>query len=561
MLFEPRWYQIEAVDKTISYIEKNPENHPLIICPTGSGKSHIIAMLCEHYKDKKILVVSHVKEILEQNLEKMEELIGTEQVGVFSAGMKRKEITKRVTIAGIQSIYLHDDLFDDTDFIIVDEAHKIPTNNNGMYLKLFGNFLNCNIIGLTATGFRLGSGYLHKGEGRLFDAISYEVDLVKLIQQKFLSPLVTKNANNKLDTGKLPVKAGDFSESEMSKRFDKYHTTNKIIEELGLYKEVYKHWIIFAIDIEHATHIHQALLSVGIPAELVHSKRSAVKNEYAIFAYQKGLTQCLVSVEKMTTGFDAPDTDLIALVRPTWSPVLHVQMIGRGLRIAEGKKHCLVLDFAGNLDRLGPINDVHVPQPGKKGKSTREAPIKTCPECNTHVPAAARKCYICQYEFPAQEAVALSKVASEQVAIRSKGARSASDSSAGEKENGTWYDVTKTTYSYYVTLAGKATFKITYRCSLRNIFEYVAVGREGYAGQLATRWWNKHTKWRRHLQYKPPNFPLKAVERANKGELREVKRIYAKKNGGYTNVADYEFREGCWNSSGNVWVDAEDVNT
>lgn len=522
MNFKPRYYQTDAVQDTCTYLEKHPKNHPLIVGPPGAGKSYILAMLSTLFKGR-ILVVSHVKEILEQDLSKLEELL-EEPVGVYSAGMKRREHINRVTVAGVQSVYRNAELFKDVRYVIVDEAHKIPKSGDGMYRQLFQTLGECTVVGLTATPYRLGSGYLHKGKNKLFDDISYEVDIVRLIKEGFLSPLLTKNANVVLDTKKLKVKAGDFSEKDMARRFDKFSTTNAIVEELTTYRQLYKHWLLFAISIEHAIHLRDALSSAGIATAAVHSQQSIAENEYAIWAYQHGVIQCLISIEKMTTGFDSPHTDLIAIVRPTQSPVVHVQMIGRGLRIDISSDHCLILDFAGNLDRLGPINEVYIKEPGKKG--TGEAPIKACPECNTHVPAGANKCYVCGYEFPKKESSHLSSVATSSQAVQTK---------SSSASHGKWLTVSSVVYIYYTGKKGTS-LQVRYSCGLRTVSEWFAFGRKGFGGKIAANWWNKHTLWKQHPEYKIPKWSKQAAIRATKGELREPKRIYVETERGYSKI-------------------------
>lgn len=526
--FIPRYYQVEAVQATLDYIAKDVNKHPLIECPTGSGKSHIIAMLCQQLENK-VLVLSHVKEILEQDIEKLEELLD-EEIGVYSAGLGRKDIDKNITVGGIQSIYKNIDLFEDIEYIIIDEAHTIPKEDQSMYRKVISALSHCVVIGLTATPFRLSGGYLHKGEDKLFNDIVYRIDVVRLIKEGYLCPLITKNADKLLDTDKVRLHAGDFSSKDMSKKFDKFDTTNAIVEELTIYRRLYKHWLLFAIDIEHAEHIKEALIAVGITADVMHSKRTNIENEYAKWEYKNKNIQCLISVAKLTTGFDAPHTDLIALVRPTKSPVLHVQMIGRGLRIHEGKQHCLILDFAGNIERLGPINDVFIKEPGKKQEREGKAPIKTCPECNTHVPAVAKKCYICDYEFPQKESKDLCYKASTKQAVSER-----------KESQQQWFNVDRVSYSFHSGPRGTS-LRVKYLCGLRQFSEWFAIGRDNYGGTKAAQWWTMVSKWRCHPEYRIPKTVKEAVKRAQNGELYEPKRIYVEPDGAYFKVKSHFYK-------------------
>lgn len=528
-----RWYQVEAISACMDYLRDNPGLNPLIVCPTGSGKSVIIAKIAElidgiveRDPNAVILVVSHVREILEQDAEELEGLLGADRVGVYSSGLKRRE-RRQVTVAGIQSIHRKAHLFDKATHIIVDEAHLIPPDGEGMYLSLFAELEHASIIGLTATPFRLGTGYLHKGKKKLFDELVYDVDIVKLIQQGYLSPLLTKGSKNELSTNGIKKVAGEFSTKQMEEKYDKYEKTRDIVGELLQYKEERKSWLLFAIGIEHAEHIAEQLRKQGVVAEAVHSNLDGTVRKEFIHNFKLGRIQCLVSVATLTTGFNHPAVDLIGLIRPTNSPVLHVQMIGRGLRIAEGKENCLVLDFAGNIMRLGPINDVHVPIKGKGGKGV--APVKCCPDCETHVPASATKCYICGHVFPINKERKLSTRAYEMEAIRNK-----------KTVEPAWQEVKSVRYQKHFGAKGES-LKITYVCGMRMFNEWVAIGRGGRAGYMADHFWTYRTRFGKHEGYWPPKTVDEAIMRANKGELNAPIRILIKEDGKYPSIGRYIF--------------------
>jgi len=526
-----RWYQVEAIAACIDYLEENPGKHPLIVCPTGSGKSVIIAKIAEVIEriqerepDAVILVVSHVKEIIDQDAKALEALLPG-RVGVYSSGMKRKE-RKSITVAGVQSIYRKPYLFRKATHIIVDEAHLIPPDGEGMYQTLFEELCNAVVIGLTATPFRLGSGYLHTGNKRLFDELVYEVDIVKLIQQGYLSPLLTKGSTQELSVEGITTVAGEFNTKQMEETFDKFEKTNAIVEEMVQYKETRKSWLVFAIGISHAEHIAEELNKHGVIAKAVHSKLSGEVRDRYVRQFKAGHIQALVSVATLTTGFDHPAVDMIALVRPTNSPVLHVQMIGRGLRIAEEKENCLVLDFAGNIMRLGPINDVHI---AEKGKKKGVAPIKTCPSCQTHVPASARACYICGHEFKIDTEKKLTTQAHEVEAIKtSKGPSSA------------WHDVTQVLYTKHFGAKGTS-LKVTYRCGMRMFNEWLAIGRGGRGGYMADHWWTYRSRFAKHPEYWPPTDVDIALKRIKRGELNEPTRILVEEDGKYPRIERSEF--------------------
>jgi DNA repair protein RadD len=228
--------------------------------------------------------------------------------------------------------------------------------------------------------------------------------------------------------------------------------------------------------------------------------------------------QALVSVETLTTGFDAPNVDLIALMRPTMSPVLHVQMIGRGLRKAEGKENCLVLDYAGNVERLGPVNKVKAPKPGIK-KGTGEAPTKVCPECDEIVHMAATVCPACHYEFPINHKLTPSAALVE--IIQTKFINR--------------FEVDWVQYMAYDARSGRC-IRVDYKCGLRTFNEYVMIEGSNFALHKAKHWWKV-----RHPD--PSTIPPSTVEEALTGLMikgfRKPTALIVDESGKYPQIKQY----------------------
>jgi len=520
-----RPYQVDAAFDMLTYIQDNPGKRPLVVFPTGAGKSYTIArvaeLLCSAYAqgdEPTVLVVSHNKEIVEQDVAALETLLG-EEVGVYSNGLS-KRTRRRITVGTIGSVYKKPHLFSTVKFIIVDEAHLIPPEGTGQYRTLFDALPQATVAGFTATPFRLGTGYLHTGDNKIFDAIVHEVDIVELIKKGYLSKLHTQGSDNEFDVKGIKKVAGEFSASQLEGMEDLYIKTEAALQEMLPYKASRKKWLLFAISIEHCEFIERRLVELGIRAASVHSKIPATDRTERFFAHRSGNLQALVNVAVATTGYDNPAIDLVALLRPTASPVLHVQMIGRGLRVADGKENCLVLDFAGNIERLGPINDVHVAE--KKKGERGEPPVKKCPQCKTHNIAASRKCYVCGYEFPVVRGKNVTHEASKKAVIK-------------QQLEPQWYDVTEVTYNLHAGAKGLS-LRVDYRCNFRTITEYLAFGRSGFAQANAEHWWEWRTKFKSHPQYYTPQEPHDAVKRANNGELREPVRILVDENGKYPNI-------------------------
>lgn len=401
----PRYYQSDSAEEALKSILV-PTNHPICAIPTGAGKTIIIALIIVEYlkrnPDKNILVVSHVKEILQQNYDTLVSELD-ENIGLYSAGLGRKD-TDRVTVVGIQSGRNNVKAFKDVGLIIIDECHLVSEWDQGTYRKFLSCF-DCNYIGLTATPFR-ASGYIHLSKEALFteichDLTSYE-NFNKLVEEGYLTKLYSKGTDLKMKIPKgVGTVAGDYVNNDLDILFNNESITESAVKEISslLKKGYYKKVLIFCINIEHAESVSQCLNDYDISTDFVHSKMDDDRVEI-LSQFKSGILTCLTNVNVLTTGLDVPDIDMIVLLRPTKSLSLYCQMVGRGLRIAEGKDHCLVLDFAENVSRLGPVNDLNIDQKGKPEPGgeppTKECPIKKC-KCLNHI--KAEYCIACGYKF------------------------------------------------------------------------------------------------------------------------------------------------------------------
>jgi DNA repair protein RadD len=472
-----RWYQEEAPTALIQGIETSPDVHPIAVVPTGAGKTIIACELVNQYlsihPDKDVLILSHVEEILEQNWNALNNYFGYE-VGLYSAGLGSRTI-KKITVAGIQSVYRKAKSFQKVGLVIVDECHLVTTRGEGMYRSFLKALPNAQYAGLTATHFRLGHGYIHEGDGALFNEKVYDLSSVenfnRLVSEGFLSKLISKATENELDVDGLKTRMGDYITDEMSKKFDTKEITSKAVEEIIRYGQNYKKWLVFAIDIEHAEHIQAEFAKQGYNLACVHSKMESDRKEIIKAMKTSNEYRGVVNVNVLTTGFDVPDIDLIAILRPTQSPVIHVQTVGRGLRVAPNKDHCLVLDFAGNTERLGPINDVLVKKPGK-GKKKEGAPVKKCPVCKVYCHPKTKVCDVCGHEFKFKVKL-----------------RGHSTTAAIVKPNTIdWVDIDRVKYSRHEKPGKPTSLKVTYDCGGTYFAEWICIDHGGYPGDKARKW-------------------------------------------------------------------------
>ena len=491
--------------------------NPVLALPTGAGKSYIIAEIIKQCRDKwgvDALVLSHVKEIIKQDYESLKKF--NMGVTIYSAGLGSKVISE-VTVAGIQSAYRKPELFKRFKLVIVDEAHLISPKDASMYQKFFEAIGDCIIIGLTATPYRLGTGYIYEGEKRIFDYLSYDLtsreNFNKLVEDGYLCKLVTKGTKTKLSTEGVRTTAGDFNDKDLSAANDKEVITNAAIKEICSVAQDRKKWLLFAIDIEHAEHIAEGLMRMGIKTNIVHS-RMEMDRDKVIQDFKDGKYRAIVNVNVLTTGFDDPDIDLIGILRPTKSPVLHVQTIGRGLRVSPGKSDCLVLDFAGNTARLGPINDIVIVKK-KKGQKQDKPVMKECPECGEYVWPAVRICPDCGFKFEFESDLE-SKYS--ELEVVTKGAQ--------------WFDVADVFYEVHTKRNSPDTMKVIYNCGIRNFREWICVEHKGYAKTRADHW----------IKFRGGN-PVDKADEAVLGAvfLRKPSRILIDSKGKYPVIKDCKF--------------------
>ena len=392
---ELRDYQQAAVEAVYGHLRERDDN-PLVVIPTGGGKTPVIASICRDAValwQGRVLVLAHVKELLEQAVGKLDAMAPGLGVGVYSAGLGRRELEHPVTVAGIQSIWQRAGELGPVDLVIVDEAHLIPPDDGeGMYRQFLADAKLVNplmrVIGLTATPFRMRTGMICSPEG-ILNHVCYEVSVGQLIERGFLSALRSKAGKVKVDMSDLKIRCGEFVASEVEQAFDTDEVVESACAEIAAETRSRRSTLIFAAGIAHGRHVvHELRERHGIECGWIDGTTPARERESTIERFRSGELRCLANVNVLTTGFDAPNVDCVALLRPTASPGLYYQMVGRGFRLAPGKEDCLVLDFGGNVMRHGPVDDLQMRDRNPNG---RPAPMKECPGCNTLVPTATRE--------------------------------------------------------------------------------------------------------------------------------------------------------------------------
>ncbi|MEC7729304.1 MAG: DEAD/DEAH box helicase [Pseudomonadota bacterium] len=385
--FKLRPYQREAVDATLAHFRKTDES-AVIVLPTGAGKSLVIAELARLAK-RKILVVTHVKELVEQNHAKYQSygLTG----GVFSAGLKRKESHHQVTFASVQSVSANLDQFrDEYSLVIIDECHRVSGEETSQYQRIIELLRQQNdslkVLGLTATPYRLAMGWIYRyhyrgfvrGEDdKPFQYCIYELPLNYMINRGYLTrPELVNAAVAQYDFSALPQdRFGEYAERDVNQLLSKHkRVTRAIIEQVVELAAERQGVMIFAATVEHAREVagylpeHETALITGAT--------DLKDRDLLIQRFKQRQLKYLVNVSVLTTGFDAPHVDFIAILRPTQSVSLYQQIVGRGLRLDEGKQDCLVIDYAGNHVNL------HHPEVGEPKPNPDSEPVQVfCPGC------------------------------------------------------------------------------------------------------------------------------------------------------------------------------------
>lgn len=419
-MYKLRQYQLEAVESTVTHF-RNTNDPAVIVLPTGAGKSLVIAEIARIAR-RKILVLTHVKELIEQNHQKFHDYAERAGIksGVFSAGLNRKETEHQVTFASVQSVARNLDQFaHEYSLVVIDECHRVShfeeqpkTNLGNQYSQIVSQLKSHNpelkILGLTATPFRLGLGWIYQhhyhgfvrsSQPTPFKKCIYELPLSYMIKNGFLTPpKLIDAAVEQYDFSALKSnKFGEFDDAEVNELLGKYpRVTEGIVEQIQLLaagneNEVERKGVmIFAATVKHAKEIVGYLESknetAGLAKEqsvddvskvaLITAKTKNDERARLISEFKAQKIKYLVNVSVLTTGFDAPHVDLIAILRPTQSVSLYQQIVGRGLRLAEGKQDCLVIDYAGN-----GINIFH-PEVGEKKPDSRSELVQVfCPSC------------------------------------------------------------------------------------------------------------------------------------------------------------------------------------
>ncbi len=534
MSIQPRDYQDRAIEALIRYFDHKSGN-PLVIAPTGSGKSVIIGALCHRilttWPEQRLMILSHVKELLEQNFGKIKAFWPEASAGLYCAGLGEKRSRDPITVASIQSVYRKPHIFGWRDLLLIDEAHLLSPESDSMYQAFIAGLKEINprlkVIGFTATAYRLKTGMLHEGPNRLFTDIAIEITLDELLQAGHIAPLVSKSSVIQADLSTVGDVAGEYNSRDMEAAMDKEALTKAALDEVFTLAADRKSWLLFTAGVNHAAHVEEELIRRGKTAKAVTGNTPEDEREAAHQAFKTGELECLVSVGIHTTGFDAPNIDLIVMLVGTKSPGRYMQIMGRGMRNAPGKENCLVLDYAGNIEYHGPVTHVRPPrQSAQRGKQERnERTCLICPACRMASPLGARECAECGLNFDPPERVKHGTTASTAAVM------------GMPTDPGDWHDVKAVRYFKHEKEGKTLTLRVEYECGMETFKEWVCLAHPpGFAKSKADEWWRRRGLSPIPAAWEPLAYALDMCEL-----LKKPYRIRVKRDEKFWRVVGYDF--------------------
>lgn len=408
MTYTLRAYQQEAVDEAIDHIKKRL-SPCLLELATGSGKSLIVSAIAKYLKSvapgKRVLCIAPSRELILQNHSKYVTWY-KEPASIYCSSAGSKELRHQVIFASpltaMKNIRIIAHL--GVSGIIIDEAHGVtPTMleliKQVQEYEVNGTKPNENVrvIGMTATPYRTGTGYIYAkdctGENEIlhddskardpyYSRLLYRVSAGELVEQGYLTKPVIGETDEHYDTSKLETdRNGSFTAASVAKAFNGNTKTERIVNKVMSFAENRKGVMFFAATISHAEEIASYLPSHDV--RVITGKLKKADREKFINDFKARRVKYLVNVDVLTTGFDSPHVDLIAILRATESPGLLQQIIGRSLRLCEGKEDALVLDYAENIERHGLENDIFTPEIKTNRKPGEGIEIQVeCPACH-----------------------------------------------------------------------------------------------------------------------------------------------------------------------------------
>lgn len=479
----PRPYQEECLDALDNHIRTDPSN-PCTVIPTGGGKSVLMAWIIQKWKAEypalRVCILAHRKELVQQNASELAETWPTADIGIYAAGLRRRDTETSILFASIDSVYNKWGEFPPWDVVIVDEAHRIPAAGEGKYRQFIEGSKITNkelrVIGFTATAFRMGCGPIcHKDH--ILNKVCYEANVADLMAQGYLCKLRSKvgDIQPNLDAVKRNS-GGDYIVKSLAEAVDSKELIPQTIRSAMrvIIAEQRKSVMWFCVDVHHCGQVSMELRKYGIDAPVVTGKTPRKERDRIADWFKKGRYHHICNVNVYTEGFNAKRVDCIVLLRPTLSKGLYVQMVGRGFRVHPSKDCCLILDYAHCIDEHGPIDCI----------DAGEVKIATCKDCGDAFSWAVKICPNCGWEIPKKE---IERAESEEREKKMHEAEHSNRNIIGSEPE--VLEVDDVIVARHRKIGSADMLRVQYRCGLSVFREYLCLGHDGYAQKKARRWW------------------------------------------------------------------------
>lgn len=525
-----RDYQIEMLGCCQHFLLEE-EGNGIVAAVGGVGKSLTMNALMKwavtEYPGTRCMLLCNDFKILNQNMNSMLKFWPKADIGCYSASLKQRDTRKPILYCGIQSVGKRPQDFEPPDIILVDEGDMVSDKDESLYQKFISHFPDTRVIAFTATPY--------DGKGCMTNNPTWNkiiVDLTRLerfnkfVDDGILSPLVTKKTCVEIDITEIAMKFNDFDEKSANEAADKEEIHRAVVSECIRYGADRKKWLVFSQGIQNGHKIAKLFNAAGIRTVMLTGADTVDYRKEQEELYDKGEVRCLVNHSLYARGWDSPSVDLIAVAKASQSTRWWVQALLRGTRRADGKKDCLVLDFAGNTRRLGPVNNPIIPKPRRKGDGEKgEAPMKVCESCFSYVAIQCRVCPDCGAEFPASTTV--QKTAStDEIMARGDGSPVIED-----------FKVLGIKYTDKLSKAGNQYMEVKYNTGFQSFKECIIFGsNNAFVSRKTAGWWSYRTK-----DYDIPESLEEALERT--GELRIPSIIRVDVAGKYPEVVGCDFDE------------------
>lgn len=363
-----RPYQQESVNRAVAFLRSSLNKNGLLILPTGSGKSLVIAGIADKL-DEPTLIFQPSKEILEQNYQKM--CSYGYRPGIYSASKGRKEI-EPVTFATIGSVKSKADLFKDFRYVIVDECHGV-NSKSGMYKNFFDKMNGTKVLGLTATPYRLttdGFGgsilkFLTRTRPRIFHGLVHYVQNGDLFRDGYLAKLQYYSPSG-FDRRKIKLNStgADFDDRALRTYYHDSGFPGTLLDVVQRAARAKRNVLVFTRFIEESQYIVDRMDGQAV---IVTGETPKLERERIVRDFRAGKIKVVCNCGVFVVGFDYPELETIIVARPTMSLALWYQMIGRGIRPHPDKEFCQVVDMCGNLGLFGKVEDLRIVD-GQNGK-------------------------------------------------------------------------------------------------------------------------------------------------------------------------------------------------